>query len=57
MTYQKPDYICVLDSGCSSKGHSLNCQEKNKKYAEAWMACERRKREAEMDAVINDDRD
>jgi hypothetical protein len=56
MDVWKPEYICILDSGCvhSSAGHSLSCQKKNVEYAEAARRQEKARRLARMDAVIED---
>lgn len=47
----QPEYLCVLNTGCSGTGHSLNCQSLNAKYAERQILVESRRRVDVMRAL------
>ena len=51
----KVQYLCTLTVGCGHKGHSLSCQEANKRYAEAQRAAERKRRLAVIENAVNPD--
>ena len=39
-----PKYLCMLDVGCSTTGHSMNCEELNREYLEIQILDERKRR-------------
>jgi len=46
------DYLCVLDSGCSGRSHSIRCQDLNSKHARILISKERERRIALIEAEV-----